>query len=77
MTAILGVSEHCHDSAAALAVDGEIIGAAREGRYIRKKHEYAFPVNAIDVALQPTPVAFAEWMPSRRPSSPSDQHVST
>ena len=77
MTAILGASEHCHDSAAALAVDGEIIAAARKGRFIRQKHDYAFPVNAFDISLQTTPVAFAEGMPSRRPFSPSDQHVST
>ncbi len=51
MTAILGVSAFYHDSAAALVVDGEIVAAAQEERFTRKKHDPAFPVNAIDYCL--------------------------
>ena len=47
MTAILGISAFYHDSAAALVVDGDIVAAAQEERFTRKKHDPAFPVNAI------------------------------
>src|SRR5947207_10225402 len=43
MTAILGVSAFYHDSAAALIVDGEIVAAAQEERFTRKKHDHEFP----------------------------------
>ncbi len=52
MTAILGISAFYHDSAAALIVDGEIIAAAQEERFTRKKHDPAFPANAIDYCLK-------------------------
>ena len=51
MTAILGVSAFYHDSAAALVVDGRIVAAAQEERFTRKKHDYNFPVNAIEFCL--------------------------
>src|SRR5215469_11580145 len=38
MTAILGISAFYHDSAAALVRDGELIAAAQEGRFTRRKH---------------------------------------
>lgn len=44
---ILGVSGFYHDSAAALIVDGEIVAAAQEERFTRKKHDPRFPINAI------------------------------
>ena len=44
--AILGISAYYHDSAAALVVDGEIVAAAHEERFTRKKHDASFPVNA-------------------------------
>ena len=40
MTAILGISAFYHDSAAALVVDGEIVAAAQEERFTRKKHDH-------------------------------------
>ncbi len=43
---ILGISCFYHDSAAALIWDGEIIGAAQEERFTRKKHDFNFPKNA-------------------------------
>jgi carbamoyltransferase len=52
MTAILGLSAFYHDSAAALVVDGEIIAAAQEERFTRKKHDHAFPQKAIDYCLK-------------------------
>lgn len=52
MTAILGISAFYHDSAAALIVDGEIVAAAQEERFTRKKHDYHFPHNAIEYCLE-------------------------
>ena len=57
MTAILGISAFYHDSAAALVVDGEIVAAAQEERFTRKKHDHDFPVNAIQFCLQHSCVA--------------------
>ncbi len=51
MTTILGISAFYHDSAAALVVDGDIIAAAQEERFTRKKHDYDFPANAIEYCL--------------------------
>lgn len=52
MTAILGISAFYHDSAAALVVDGEIVAAAQEERFTRKKHDEEFPQNAVDYCLK-------------------------
>ena len=52
MAAILGISAFYHDSAAALVVDGEIIAAAQEERFTRKKHDPAFPANAVAFCLK-------------------------
>lgn len=52
MSYILGISAFYHDSAAALVKDGEIIAAAQEERFTRKKHDYSFPVNAINYCLR-------------------------
>ena len=43
---ILGISAYYHDSAAALLVDGEIVAAAHEERFSRKKHDARFPAGA-------------------------------
>jgi carbamoyltransferase len=48
---ILGISAFYHDSAAVLISDGEIIAAAQEERFTRKKHDFNFPVNAIHYCL--------------------------
>jgi len=48
---ILGISAYYHDSAAALVRDGEIIAAAQEERFSRKKHDERFPVHAIRYCL--------------------------
>jgi carbamoyltransferase len=52
MTAILGISAFYHDSAAALVVDGQVIAAAQEERFTRKKHDEGFPHHAIDFCLR-------------------------
>lgn len=49
---ILGLSCYFHDAAAALIRDGELIAAAEEERFTRKKHDYEFPQNAIDFCLK-------------------------
>ena len=48
---ILGISCFYHDSAAALVKDGEIIAAAQEERFTRKKHDSGFPEHAIAYCL--------------------------
>ena len=54
---ILGLSAFYHDSAACLVRDGEIIAAAQEERFTRKKHDFNFPANAIKYCLQEGNVA--------------------
>jgi carbamoyltransferase len=49
--AILGVSAYYHDSAAALLMDGEIVAAAQEERFTRKRHDASFPINAARYVL--------------------------
>ncbi|HOO56956.1 MAG TPA: carbamoyltransferase [bacterium] len=49
---ILGISAYYHDSAACLIRDGEIIAAAQEERFTRKKHDPAFPANATRYCLR-------------------------
>lgn len=51
MMNILGISAYYHDSAAALIQDGDIIAAAQEERFTRKKHDERFPENAIRYCL--------------------------
>jgi carbamoyltransferase len=48
---ILGISAFYHDSAAALLQDGKLVAAAQEERFTRKKHDAAFPENAIAYCL--------------------------
>ncbi len=48
---ILGISAYYHDSAAALIVDGEIVAAAQEERFTRKKHDPNFPAHAVQFCL--------------------------
>src|SRR5580704_16197213 len=50
--AILGISAYYHDSAAAILVDGQIVAAAQEERFTRKKHDSSFPINACRYVLE-------------------------
>ena len=52
MTSILGISAFYHDSAAAIIVDGNIIAAAQEERFSRKKHDPRYPFNAVKYVLE-------------------------
>jgi carbamoyltransferase len=49
---VLGISAFYHDSAAAVVEDGEIVAAAQEERFTRKKHDARFPANAVDFCLR-------------------------
>ena len=51
-TYILGISCFYHDSAACILGDGNILGAVQEERFTRKKHDFNFPINAINWCLQ-------------------------
>ena len=57
---ILGISAYYHDSAAALLYQGRIIAAAQEERFSRKKHDAAFPRQAIQFCLQQAGISLAE-----------------
>jgi carbamoyltransferase len=52
VTNILGISAYYHDSAACLVRDGEIIAAAQEERFTRKKHDPGFPLQAVRYCLR-------------------------
>ena len=54
---ILGISAFYHDSAACLLKDGEIIAAAQEERFTRKKHDAGFPTHAIQYCLKEAGIA--------------------
>ena len=60
MTKILGISAYYHDSAAALLKNGEILAAAQEERFTRKKHDSNFPNNSIKYILKETNISFNE-----------------
>ena len=48
---ILGISAFYHDSAACLVRDGQIIAAAQEERFSRRKHDSRFPIHAVNFCL--------------------------
>ncbi len=58
--AILGISAYYHDAAAALLIDGEIVAAAQEERFTRKKHDAGFPHRSIAFCLQQAGIALAD-----------------
>ena len=57
---ILGVSAFYHDSAAAIVVDGEIVAAAQEERFSRRKHDARFPRHAVEYCLRQAGTTLAE-----------------
>jgi len=57
---ILGISAHYHDSAAALVTDGDIVAAAQEERFTRKKHDSSFPRHAVDYCLRQAGIQLAD-----------------
>jgi carbamoyltransferase len=52
MTAILGISAYYHDSAAAIVRDGQLVAAAQEERFTRKRHDARFPHEALRYCLR-------------------------
>jgi carbamoyltransferase len=60
MTVTLGISAFYHDSAAALVRDGEIVAAAQEERFTRRKHDANFPVNALRYCVQQGGVGWSD-----------------
>src|SRR5262245_28249974 len=60
MTAILGISAFYHDSAASLVVDGDVVAAAQEERFTRKKHDPSFPTLAVDYCLREAGVSIED-----------------
>src|SRR2546430_15127065 len=54
-THVLGISAFYHDSAACLLRDGEIVAAAQEERFTRKKGDAAFPIHAVRYCLTAGP----------------------
>ncbi|HZN41344.1 MAG TPA: carbamoyltransferase [Planctomycetota bacterium] len=59
-TFVLGISAFYHDSAASLLRDGEIVAAAQEERFTRKKHDATFPSRAVEFCLQTAGIRAAE-----------------
>ena len=57
---ILGISCFYHDSAACLVRDGKIIAAVQEERFTRKKHDFNFPINAINWCLKESNISSPE-----------------
>jgi carbamoyltransferase len=57
---VLGISAFYHDSAAAIVRDGEIVAAAQEERFTRKKHDASFPANALRFCVQQAGVAWSD-----------------
>lgn len=60
MATILGISAFYHDSAAALIRNGQIIAAAQEERFTRKKHDAGFPEHAVTFCLEAARISLAE-----------------
>ncbi len=57
---VLGISAFYHDSAAALLCDGEILAAAHEERFTRKRHDETFPLHAVRYVLEEAGIAADE-----------------
>ena len=57
---IIGLSAYYHDSAACLVIDGEVIAAAQEERFTRKKHDEGFPRHSIEYCLSEADLQIAD-----------------
>ncbi len=57
---VLGISAFYHDSAAALIEDGQLVGAAQEERFTRKKHDSGFPQNAVQFCIDRAGIKMAD-----------------
>ena len=72
---VVGISAFYHDSAAALVRDGEIVAAAQEERFTRKKHDPEFPLHALRFCLEQAGVTAVRL--KRRALSTIDSIAST
>jgi carbamoyltransferase len=59
-TRILGISAYYHDSAACLVEDGQIVAAAQEERFTRRKHDAGFPSHAVAYCLREAGIAASQ-----------------
>jgi carbamoyltransferase len=66
---ILGISCFFHDASAVLLRDGAVLAAAEEERFTRKKHDYSFPLQAIQFCLQQGRIQASRPSPARGASS--------
>ena len=57
---ILGISAFYHDSAACLIQDGRIVACAQEERFTRNKHDFSFPINAVNYCLKEGKIAVSD-----------------
>src|SRR5215216_1237123 len=57
---ILGISAYYHDSAACLVRDGEVLAAAQEERFTRRKHDHRYPAHAVEFCLKRAGISAAE-----------------
>ena len=57
---VVGISCYYHDSAACLLIDGQIVAAAQEERFTRKKHDASFPSNALKFCLESAGLVMAD-----------------
>ena len=57
---VLGISAYYHDSAAAIIVDGDVVAAAQEERFSRKKHDPRFPTQAVRYCLESQGLTLAD-----------------
>ncbi len=60
MATILGLSAYYHDAAACVVRDGDIVAAAQEERFTRKKHDPEFPANAVAYCLREAGITMAD-----------------
>ena len=60
MISIHGISAFYHDSAAALILDGKIIAAAQEKRFMRKKHDSGYPFYSAEYVLKEASLKLSE-----------------
>lgn len=57
---VVGISAHYHDSAAALLRDGQVVAAAQEERFTRKKHDEGFPAHALEYCLNEAGISITD-----------------
>ncbi|HKG62270.1 MAG TPA: carbamoyltransferase [Pyrinomonadaceae bacterium] len=77
---VLGISAFYHDSAAALVQDGVIVAAAQEERFTRRKHDAAFPSNAVAYCLREagiTPAQLSAVVFYEKPLVKADRLIET